>query len=200
MWNIVRGNGVPAELIVAQMEGHGIKQTSVIEFTNAAKVHFLERFLIQNPHFVYKNALPWRKSIQANNLRPLWREFLAEGWSKIHPWERWAPKQRTTCKAGQQIGNSLICWEFKPISRAYSTTELKRRSDHMFKAEHFHREARDKADAALSNIFSSGLSPVRNGANIMVTYSERCVILISFQRQDSAISNSRIERKSISFR
>ncbi|TDL22563.1 alpha/beta-hydrolase [Rickenella mellea] len=46
MWRIVKGNGVPAELIVGEMEGHGFRQKSVIEFTNAAKVHFLERFLV----------------------------------------------------------------------------------------------------------------------------------------------------------
>jgi len=32
------------ELMVCELEGHGFKQKSVIEFTNAAKIHFLERF------------------------------------------------------------------------------------------------------------------------------------------------------------
>lgn len=36
---------VHTELIICEMEGHGYKQKSVIEFTNAADILFLERFL-----------------------------------------------------------------------------------------------------------------------------------------------------------
>ncbi|KAJ7491183.1 Alpha/Beta hydrolase protein, partial [Mycena latifolia] len=45
MWQTVLKNGVHCELMVCEKEGHGFKQKSVIEFTNAAKLHFLERFL-----------------------------------------------------------------------------------------------------------------------------------------------------------
>ncbi|KAI0063028.1 alpha/beta-hydrolase [Artomyces pyxidatus] len=44
IWEIV-SKKVHAELMVCEKEGHGFKQKSVIEFTNAAKLHFLERFL-----------------------------------------------------------------------------------------------------------------------------------------------------------
>ncbi|OJA12246.1 hypothetical protein AZE42_04083 [Rhizopogon vesiculosus] len=37
---------VHTELILCEMEGHGYKQKSVIEFTNAAAILFLERFLL----------------------------------------------------------------------------------------------------------------------------------------------------------
>ena len=64
MQDIVSRNGVYTELMVCEKEGHGksptkipydkqfrtqypgFKQKSVIEFTNAAKLHFLERFLL----------------------------------------------------------------------------------------------------------------------------------------------------------
>ncbi|KAJ7581054.1 Alpha/Beta hydrolase protein [Mycena floridula] len=46
MYDIVKKNGVRAELIVCEKEGHGWKQKSVIEYTNAAKIHFLQRFLL----------------------------------------------------------------------------------------------------------------------------------------------------------
>ncbi|KAJ7677264.1 Alpha/Beta hydrolase protein [Mycena rosella] len=45
MWQTVLKNGVNCELMVCEKEGHGFKQKSVIEFTNAAKLHFLERSL-----------------------------------------------------------------------------------------------------------------------------------------------------------
>ncbi|KAJ7778634.1 Alpha/Beta hydrolase protein [Mycena maculata] len=45
MWQSVSKNGVHSELMACEKEGHGFKQTSIIEFTNAAKLHFLERFL-----------------------------------------------------------------------------------------------------------------------------------------------------------
>ncbi|KAI0049720.1 alpha/beta-hydrolase [Auriscalpium vulgare] len=45
MWGMVSKN-VHAELMVCEKEGHGFKQKSVIEFTNAAKLLFLERFLL----------------------------------------------------------------------------------------------------------------------------------------------------------
>lgn len=66
MWDIVSKNGVYTELMVCEKEGHGrsdmffpcsstedvqhpgFKQKSVIEFVNAAKIHFLERFLFSN--------------------------------------------------------------------------------------------------------------------------------------------------------
>jgi len=48
MFDIVKKNGIPAELIVCEKEGHGFKQKSVIEYTNAAKIHFLQRFLLEN--------------------------------------------------------------------------------------------------------------------------------------------------------
>ncbi|KAJ7826665.1 Alpha/Beta hydrolase protein [Mycena leptocephala] len=44
MWQTVL-KSVHCELMVCEKEGHGFKQKSVIEFTNAAKLHFLERFL-----------------------------------------------------------------------------------------------------------------------------------------------------------
>jgi len=44
MWDIANKR-VYMELMVCELEGHGFKQKSVIEFTNAAKIHFLERFL-----------------------------------------------------------------------------------------------------------------------------------------------------------
>ncbi|KAJ6546915.1 Alpha/Beta hydrolase protein [Mycena capillaripes] len=44
MWQTV-SKSVHCELIVCEKEGHGFKQKSVIEYTNAAKLHFLERFL-----------------------------------------------------------------------------------------------------------------------------------------------------------
>jgi len=46
MWDIVKKNGNVSELTVCEMEGHGYKQKSVIEFTNAATIHFFERFLL----------------------------------------------------------------------------------------------------------------------------------------------------------
>ena len=67
MWDIVKKQGVVSELTVCEMEGHGTcnsaescsgkwtqiiflslgyKQKSVIEYTNAATVHFFERFLL----------------------------------------------------------------------------------------------------------------------------------------------------------
>ncbi|KAJ6606356.1 Alpha/Beta hydrolase protein [Mycena vulgaris] len=45
MWQTVLKHGVHCELMVCEKEGHGFQQKSVIEFTNAAKLHFLERFL-----------------------------------------------------------------------------------------------------------------------------------------------------------
>jgi len=48
MYEIVSRNGVHTELMICEKEGHGFKQKSVIEFTNAAKLHFLERFLFNN--------------------------------------------------------------------------------------------------------------------------------------------------------
>ncbi|KAJ7168373.1 Alpha/Beta hydrolase protein [Mycena crocata] len=45
MWQTVSKNGVHCELMICEKEGHGFKQKSVIEFTNAAKLHFLQRFL-----------------------------------------------------------------------------------------------------------------------------------------------------------
>ncbi|KAF7353738.1 hypothetical protein MVEN_01059200 [Mycena venus] len=45
MWETVLKSGVHSELMVCAKEGHGFKQKSVIEYTNAAKLHFLERFL-----------------------------------------------------------------------------------------------------------------------------------------------------------
>ncbi|KAI0255441.1 Alpha/Beta hydrolase protein [Lactifluus subvellereus] len=47
MWDIVSKN-IYMELMVCELEGHGFKQKSVIEFTNAAKIHFLERFLLSD--------------------------------------------------------------------------------------------------------------------------------------------------------
>ncbi|KAG0704150.1 alpha beta-hydrolase [Suillus ampliporus] len=44
-YKIVSKN-VHTELIIGEMEGHGYKQKSVIEFTNAAAILFLERFLL----------------------------------------------------------------------------------------------------------------------------------------------------------
>lgn len=69
MWDAVKKNGVVSELVVCEFEGHGklcflplksggvdlvdslrlisgFKQKSVIEYTNAAKVYFMERFLL----------------------------------------------------------------------------------------------------------------------------------------------------------
>jgi len=46
MYDTVRAR-VHTELMVCEKEGHGFKQKSVIEFTNAAKVSFLERFLFK---------------------------------------------------------------------------------------------------------------------------------------------------------
>ncbi|KZP22544.1 alpha/beta-hydrolase [Athelia psychrophila] len=48
MWDIVSKNGVYTELMVCEKEGHGFKQKSVIEFVNAAKISFLERFLLSD--------------------------------------------------------------------------------------------------------------------------------------------------------
>ncbi|KAG2358179.1 alpha beta-hydrolase [Suillus spraguei] len=45
MYKIVSKN-VHTELIICEMEGHGYKQKSVIEFTNAANILFLERYLL----------------------------------------------------------------------------------------------------------------------------------------------------------
>ncbi|KAF7359185.1 hypothetical protein MSAN_01260500 [Mycena sanguinolenta] len=45
MWQTVLKSGVHCELIACEKEGHGFKQKSVMEYTNAAKLHFLERFL-----------------------------------------------------------------------------------------------------------------------------------------------------------
>lgn len=45
MYKIVSKN-VHTELIICEMEGHGYKQKSVIEFTNAADILFLERYLL----------------------------------------------------------------------------------------------------------------------------------------------------------
>ncbi|KAJ7184401.1 Alpha/Beta hydrolase protein [Mycena filopes] len=45
MYQTVLKSGVHCELMVCEKEGHGFKQKSVIEFTNAAKLHFLERYL-----------------------------------------------------------------------------------------------------------------------------------------------------------
>ncbi|KAI0318123.1 Alpha/Beta hydrolase protein [Amylostereum chailletii] len=45
MYDIVKER-VHAELMVCEKEGHGFKQKSVIEFTNAAKIRFFERFLL----------------------------------------------------------------------------------------------------------------------------------------------------------
>ncbi|KIY51562.1 alpha/beta-hydrolase [Fistulina hepatica ATCC 64428] len=42
----VRKQGGPVELIICEKEGHGFKQKTVIEYTNAAKVYFLERMLL----------------------------------------------------------------------------------------------------------------------------------------------------------
>ncbi|KAF7294658.1 hypothetical protein MIND_01002600 [Mycena indigotica] len=46
MWQTVTKSRVHSELMVCAKEGHGFKQRSVIEFTNAAKLHFLERYLV----------------------------------------------------------------------------------------------------------------------------------------------------------
>jgi len=46
MWETVSKGGVHTELIVCEKEGHGFKQKSVIEFVNAAKIRFLEKFLL----------------------------------------------------------------------------------------------------------------------------------------------------------
>ncbi|KAK7035827.1 Alpha/Beta hydrolase protein [Favolaschia claudopus] len=45
MWQTVLKTGIHSELMVCEKEGHGFKQRSVIEYTNAAKLHFLERYL-----------------------------------------------------------------------------------------------------------------------------------------------------------
>ncbi|KAF8191512.1 Alpha/Beta hydrolase protein [Mycena galopus ATCC 62051] len=45
MWQTVLKSGVHCELIACEKEGHGFKQKSVTEYTNGAKLHFLERFL-----------------------------------------------------------------------------------------------------------------------------------------------------------
>jgi pimeloyl-ACP methyl ester carboxylesterase len=47
MYKVVSKN-VHTELIICEMEGHGYKQKSVIEFTNAADILFLERYLLSN--------------------------------------------------------------------------------------------------------------------------------------------------------
>ncbi|KAI9512128.1 Alpha/Beta hydrolase protein [Russula earlei] len=47
LWDIANKK-VYMELMVCELEGHGFIQKSVIEFTNAAKIHFLERFLLPN--------------------------------------------------------------------------------------------------------------------------------------------------------
>jgi len=47
LWDIANEK-VYVELMVCELEGHGFKQKSVIEFTNPAKIHFLERFLQPN--------------------------------------------------------------------------------------------------------------------------------------------------------
>ncbi|KAH9993047.1 alpha beta-hydrolase [Russula vinacea] len=47
LWDIA-SKRVYMELMVCELEGHGFRQKSVIEFTNAAKIHFLERFLLPN--------------------------------------------------------------------------------------------------------------------------------------------------------
>jgi len=47
LWDIASKNHY-MELMVCELEGHGFKQKSVIEFTNAAKIYFLERFLKPN--------------------------------------------------------------------------------------------------------------------------------------------------------
>jgi len=46
MWDIVTKRGIYSELIIGEKEGHGFKQKSVIEYCNAARVGFLERFLL----------------------------------------------------------------------------------------------------------------------------------------------------------
>ncbi|KAJ7253405.1 Alpha/Beta hydrolase protein [Mycena haematopus] len=45
MWQTVLKSGVHCELMACEKEGHGFKQKSVMEYTHAAKLHFLERFL-----------------------------------------------------------------------------------------------------------------------------------------------------------
>ncbi|KAJ7032743.1 Alpha/Beta hydrolase protein [Mycena alexandri] len=45
MYQTILKSGVHSELMVCEKEGHGFKQKSVIEYTNAAKLHFLERYL-----------------------------------------------------------------------------------------------------------------------------------------------------------
>ncbi|KAJ7736896.1 Alpha/Beta hydrolase protein [Mycena metata] len=45
MYQTILKSGVHCELMVCEKEGHGFKQKSVIEYTNAAKLHFLERYL-----------------------------------------------------------------------------------------------------------------------------------------------------------
>ncbi|KAH7911501.1 Alpha/Beta hydrolase protein [Hygrophoropsis aurantiaca] len=49
MYRIVSKN-VPTELVICEMEGHGYKQKSVIEYTNAAAILFLERYLVAKAH------------------------------------------------------------------------------------------------------------------------------------------------------
>ncbi|KAH7925324.1 alpha/beta-hydrolase [Leucogyrophana mollusca] len=46
MYSIISKN-VHSELVICEMEGHGYKQKSVIEYTNAAAILFLERFLLK---------------------------------------------------------------------------------------------------------------------------------------------------------
>lgn len=47
MWDIVKQRGIHSELIIGEKEGHGFKQKSVIEYSNAARIAFLERFLLR---------------------------------------------------------------------------------------------------------------------------------------------------------
>ncbi|KAF7323263.1 hypothetical protein HMN09_00107100 [Mycena chlorophos] len=46
MWKTVTESGVYTELMTCAKEGHGFRQKSVIEFVNAAKLHFIERYLV----------------------------------------------------------------------------------------------------------------------------------------------------------
>ncbi|KAH7911499.1 alpha beta-hydrolase [Hygrophoropsis aurantiaca] len=47
MYKVI-SKSVHSEFIVCEMEGHGYKQKSVIEYTNAAEILFLERYLLNN--------------------------------------------------------------------------------------------------------------------------------------------------------
>jgi len=46
MWDMVKRNGVHTELVIAEKEGHVFRQKAVTEYWNAARVSFLQKWLL----------------------------------------------------------------------------------------------------------------------------------------------------------